>query len=154
MRKARGLIEDEATVNGWPGAQANPFRVALETLRRLVEADSRVLKRALEVSALSYSVTSVPCLISGQQHYISEQDLKETMSQLLMLTEKWIGRLPSGGHDAQTCLKLLETVAAEPTYQGFFVSIIPSILLALPVCIRQEEDKQCLGTLLRVLLNV
>jgi len=76
------------------------------------------------------------------------------MSQLLMLTEKWIGRLPSGGHDAQTCLKLLETVAAEPTYQGFFVSIIPSILLALPVCIRQEEDKQCLGTLLRVLLNV
>jgi hypothetical protein len=134
MKRSRELIEVEATINEWPEAEVHPFRVAIQTLRRLVEVDRGALKRALEED--------------------DEPDL--ILAKLLALTEKHIARVStSDASDAFTCLKLLEATTDDPAYQRAFVPIIPSLLLAVPLCMTDEPlAGQCLVAILRVLINL
>lgn len=134
MKRSRELIEVEATINEWPEAEVHPFRVAIQTMRRLVEVDRGALKRALEED--------------------DEPDL--ILAKLLALTEKYIARVStSDASDAYTCLKLLEATTDDPAYQRAFVPIIPSLLLAVPLCMTDEPlAGQCLVAILRVLINL
>lgn len=135
MKRSRELIEVEATINEWPEAEVHPFRVAIQTLRRLVEVDRGALKRALEED--------------------DEPDL--ILAKLLALTERHIARVStSDASDAYyTCLKLLEATTDDPAYQRALVPIIPSLLLAVPLCMTDEPlAGQCLVAILRVLINL
>ena len=112
--------------------------MAIQTLRRLVEVDRNALKRALEEANTADTV----------------------LSNLLAFSEKYIQRLSAAAADAHTCLKLLEATTDDPAYQRSLVSVIPTLLLALPLCMSEEEQQpqpqtgQCLTAILRVLINL
>jgi hypothetical protein len=91
-------------------------------------------------------------------HQNCESEEGAVLSKLLALSEKYIPRLSSSAADAHTCLRLLEATTDDPAYQRSLVPVIPTLLLALPLCLTEEEQQplagQCLTAILRVLVNL